>query len=74
MMRRSPEVAQTAAALKQRRQDLGLTLADVAEKGGFGASSLWYAESQRAGFTVGLLYAAVQALGGRVIIEWDEVK
>jgi transcriptional regulator with XRE-family HTH domain len=73
-MKRLPEVVLAARGIKERRQDLGLTLAEVAERGGFGASSLWYAESERAGFTVSLLFAAVAAMNGRVIIEWDEVK
>lgn len=73
-MRRIPEVTEAARGLKKRRQDLGLTLADVADRGGPGASSLWYVESERSGFTVSTLFAAVKAMNGRVVIEWDEVK
>lgn len=70
-MKMSEDVRWMAKALADRRTELGVTLAEVSRDSGVGASTLWYAEQGRAGFTVSTLFAAVRALGGTITVEWE---
>jgi transcriptional regulator with XRE-family HTH domain len=66
------QMDEIAAALDARRHEQGLTLAEVADRSGCHRQHVWYGLAGKRRPTLRTLLRLVNAMGGRVVIEWKD--
>jgi Predicted transcriptional regulators len=71
---KTPQTQAVADLIRDVRTTKGLTRAEVADKAGVAASTMWLVEQSAQGFSASTMFGILSALGVKVTVEYGDYK